>query len=156
MTGDRDGEQAFFEFFNLMLGKQLGYGSSRKVYNLELDKHCVVKVETGPGNFQNIREWDLWNNVKDTVHAKWFAPCKRLSENGQILVMSKTEPPGPNDWPAEIPAFFDDIHKANFGMVQLLDLRTNKEDWHFVCHDYGWNNAVRGGLSKRMQKVDWK
>ena len=65
------------EFVNAMCGKLIGEGQDRKVFELPITggKWCV-KFETGSGRlFQNVEEWNIWQAVQDTEHAKWFAPC---------------------------------------------------------------------------------
>jgi hypothetical protein len=121
----------------------MGYGTHRAVYLSKLLPDCVIKMELGD-RFANVIEWEVWNAVKDTEHAKWFAPCLHLSPNGMILVQQKTEPA--YEYPKEIPAYFTDIKGENFGML----------NGNFVCHDYGNNLLMERGMTKRMRKVNWQ
>lgn len=76
----------------LLCGQFLGEGMSRKVFVCGLDSSLVVKVETEAGRFQNVKEWELWQEIQYTSAAKWLAPCLHLSPDGTILVMARTSP----------------------------------------------------------------
>src|SRR3954463_9295638 len=76
----------------IMLGAKLGGGMSRQVYDCAIGEHIVVKVEADEGHFQNVIEWETWQSLKDTAHARWLAPCHFISPCGGVLIMSKVEP----------------------------------------------------------------
>lgn len=133
------------DLFWMMCRQQIGAGMSRNVYSSDVLKDSVIKVEETRGHFQNILEWEIWNRMQSTVHAKWFAPCEWISPNGLLLVMAKTTPLEKDKYPKELPAFFTDIKYANFGLYK----------GNFVCHDYGFTLLMERGMSKRMQKVEW-
>lgn len=115
------------DLVGLFLGKELGDGMSRRVYEFIQDKSCVVKVEDAGDKFQNVFEWKVWQAVKDTKYAKWFAPCVDISANGIFLIQKRVEMIPKAQYPEEIPPFFTDLKYANFGLF-------NKR---FVCFDYG-------------------
>lgn len=132
----------------LFLGKLIGSGLSRTVYEYEQDKTCVIKYEHGEGRWQNILEWEIWNTVKDTKLAKWFAPCIDISPNGHFLIQKRAEKVPKSFFPKEIPALFGDLKYDNFGMIGK----------QFVCIDYGTVHipAINKMLTmKKLKKADW-
>jgi hypothetical protein len=131
--------------FNMMCGELVGSGSRRKVFDFNFMSNHVVKVEQDPHSFQNIHEWEVWRSVSETDYAKWFAPCKYISPNGQILIMERTLPLDNQKYPKLIPAFFTDTKYGNFGLLK----------GKFVCHDYGIHLFHEQGMSKRMRKAYW-
>lgn len=132
---------------SLFIGKRLGSGMSRTVYEHELDKTCVVKIESGGNRFQNVLEWEVWQTVKDTKFAKWFAPCIDISPNGIILIQKKADLIPKSQYPKSIPRFFMDTKFENFGMIGK----------QFVCFDYGTAHidALNRSLTKKLKKADW-
>lgn len=133
------------DFFQLVCGEQIGAGLGREVFELVLNPDLVVKFETGGGSFQNVHEWQVWQSVQFTDHAKWFAPCRKISSCGTVLIQSRTQPVRREELPERIPSFFSDTKIENWG---LLDGQT-------VCHDYGTHMMLERGISKRKFKVDW-
>ncbi len=127
---------------NMMLGKELGRGTSRTVFANDLLPTTVVKVEAGAGLFQNVLEWKIWEEVKGTPLAKWFAPCRFISPNGMLLIQDRTYQP--RHYPEKIPSFFTDLKVNNFG--QIGDM--------FVAHDYGLIR-LGVGLGNRMRTAKW-
>lgn len=134
------------EFIDTFCGKLIGHGYSRQVYEYKLDSSLVIKIETCINvskYFQNVIEYDTWINIKDTDLSKWFAPCVYISYNGNVLIQKKTNPV--KKYPDMIPIFLTDTKKQNYGMYK----------GKFVCHDYGTNNLIKYGFTKRMKKADW-
>ena len=121
----------------------IGSGVARKVYNSPLFPDCVVKIENTAGSFQNVIEWNTWLNVKDTKRAKWFAPCVAISPCGGILIQKKTQPAV--KFPTRLPKFLGDTKPSNYGMYQ----------GRFVCHDYGFDYFLKGGLSPGLVEAVW-
>lgn len=132
------------EFFNTLVGKQLGRGMSRTVYAFKLNPDLVVKIEEGKGSFQNIREWEYWNEMKDSPVARWLAPCLYISPCGSVLIQSRVLPLDRSKYPKKIPHFFTDTKYQNFGLYK----------GKFVCIDYGSIPFAKGVTSK-MVKADW-
>lgn len=117
-----------------MLGKKIGNGVHRHVYDYNLEKNYVIKLEVGSSS-ANITEYLLWDEIQgfkgDLAWVKeWFAPVKWISPNGKILVMEKTEEKPGKERPRKVPSFFSDLKYDNWGWIG------NK----FVCHDYGFIN----------------
>lgn len=117
------------EFLDFFLGKHLGSGVSRDVYQHNFDPKLVVKVENREALGDNWAELRIWHAIKHTEHAKWFAPCSYISTNGIILLQTKTEQldsKPESKIPDLIPAFFTDVKPSNFGWIGN----------QMVCHDY--------------------
>lgn len=66
----RDGVENHFrgivakDFFLAMTGDWLGGGIGRGVYVLGTDPSLVVKIETASHSFQNVAEWEVWNQLE--------------------------------------------------------------------------------------------
>jgi hypothetical protein len=127
----------------------LGKGIGRRVFSLEKlhpgQPDLVIKVEDGNRKFQNVVEYDTWLHVETTRWARWFAPVYWISQNGTVLIMRRTQRPGPKQFPQKMPRFLTDFKRANYGIL----------DGRIVCHDYGTNLAVTHGLSDQLRKVEW-
>jgi hypothetical protein len=132
------------EFFNTLIGKQLGRGVARTTYAFSANAGMVIKVETKGNSYQNVREWEYWNEMKDTPVAKWLAPCLYISPCGAVLVQERVQMIEHSKYPKKIPAFFTDTKYQNFGML----------NGKFVCFDYG-NIPFAKGISTKMQNVKW-
>lgn len=131
------------DLFNMIAGDHLGGGIAREVFVHGQDSDLVLKIETESRSFQNVLEWEAWQRLRDTEHAKWFAPCVSISSCGLILVQKRTMPA--LHYPDTLPAFITDTHMGNFGTI----------DGQFVCHDYGANLLMERGMTKRMVKANW-
>jgi hypothetical protein len=133
------------EFMYHFTGKRLGSGSSRVTFAHPFDKTKVIKMENRADTFQNVREWEFWNDMRHVKKvAEWLAPCHNISYNGTFLVMERTtdiiKPP------AKLPKFLTDHKLENFGML----------NGRVVCRDYGhviyniddkhrkWNGTMQG------------
>ena len=138
------------EAFDLLCGDLLGRGMSRMVFASKLLPDCVVKVEEGAGQFQNVIEWETWQRVMGTPYSRWFAQCKWISPNGSVLIMERTRPPGLDDYPERMPVFLTDMKRTNYGMA-----RSNGDISWLVCHDYGTSLLFEHGMTKRMKKANW-
>jgi hypothetical protein len=139
--------ELYEEFVNAMCGKLIGEGQDRKVFELPItnNKWCV-KFETGSGRlFQNVEEWNVWQAVRDTEHAKWFAPCHWISPNGRVLIMRQTEQLRKSEYPDKVPNYFTDMKFGNFGHLE----------GNFVAHDYGVHLISQKGLTNRMITAHW-
>ena len=121
------------EFYYFMTGKHLGGGMSREVFVHPTDPTKVIKVENSAGKFQNVLEWQTWQDFKYAPKvAKWLAPCHSISDSGTFLIMSRTDPLPIKRLPAKLPQFITDHKIENMG---LLDNRV-------VCHDYAYTIAT--------------
>jgi hypothetical protein len=129
------------EAYKFLLGKELGFGLSRKVFECNLCSEYVVKVEyTSQRYFQNVLEMLTWREVETTKLAKYFAECIAISDGGQLLIQEKTRPVLKRELPKKLPEFFGDIKQDNWGVVS----RSGRE--LVVCHDYGYINILAKGL----------
>ena len=115
------------DLVHLFLGKIIGRGSAREVYQCAQDGECVIKVELEDESFQNVVEWEIWQSVKETKFAKYFAPCVAISSNGIFLVQKKVDDLHKKDFPKKVPHFFSDRKYRNYGLYK----------GNFVCRDYG-------------------
>ena len=114
------------EFASFSLGKWLGGGMSRQVYEHPTDKNKVIKIENSAREFQNVIEWEFWQNWQyDKDVSKWLAPCYSISYNGTFLIMDRTIPLITT--PKYLPTFLTDHKLDNYGMLK----------GKLVCHDYG-------------------
>jgi hypothetical protein len=132
--------------FRMLIGKWLGGGISRQVYECALFPEYVVKVEDEAGRFQNIVEWETWSRVEHTEHAKWFSPCRWISPNGIVLIMQRTRELGDSDFPSRMPAFLGDFKRENYGRIGR----------RIVCHDYGTHLMLETGMTLRTRRVTWR
>jgi hypothetical protein len=133
------------DFFALFCGERLGDGIGRAVYAHAQDEDLVLKFETRSGSFQNIIEWETWQEVQDCKYAKHFAPCVDISHCGTVLIMKRTRPLVKEMLPKRMPEFLCDFKVANYGLL----------DGKLVCHDYGFTLLMTHGLSKKTRKADW-
>lgn len=134
------------DLFNFITGKNLGEGIGRTVYECNLIKDTVIKIERS--GFQNIREWEIWDEVKETKYAKWFAPCIYISPCGIYLIQKKTEKIPKSEYPEKVPAFLFDKKYDNYGIIK----KGNKKQ--LVAHDYG-TFSLTNGYSNRLVKANW-
>ncbi len=130
---------------DLFVGPLIGSGTFRVVYGGKHDETAVIKFELDGWCFQNVMEHEVWQEVRGTEHAKWFAPVLDISPCGSILIQRRTRPLRPEELPDKMPNYFTDLKMKNFG---LLGKR-------IVCHDYGITNLMRVGMTRRMCKADW-
>lgn len=119
---------SYREFTGIYLGKPIGSGAYRRVYEHCLDDSLVIKVEEEPGDFANVIEHMLWKEIEHfKVLARWFAPVIAISPSGSVLLQKRTLPIQKKHLPKRIPNFLFDVKHDNWGMI----------DGHPVCHDYG-------------------
>lgn len=128
------------ELLSLFLGKEIGGGMSRRVFEIKRDETKIIKIENTMGHFQNVIEWQTWEALKNTPHAKWLAPCYEISPCGTVLIMAKTSPLNLGR-PQKLPSWITDHKAENFGYL-------NKK---IVCHDYG-TNLLLNHASKAMRR----
>lgn len=130
----------------LFLGPLIATGMSRTVYAHEQDKTLVIKYEHGNARWQNILEWEIWQCVKDTKAAKWFAPCIDISPNGHFLIQKRAEKLPKHYFPKKVPVMLGDLKYDNFGMIGK----------QFVCVDYGTAHITALNLSLEVKKIKMK
>ena len=133
------------DLFDMVCGDRIGDGVGRQVYIYDPDPEWVLKFETPACSFQNVKEWDVWCAVEHTKLAKWFAPVRRISSNGSIIMQRRTSPMRPDEYPTKVPWFFTDMKRENWGQI----------DGQPVCHDYGLHLMLEKGMANRLVKADW-
>ena len=131
------------DFNTLFLGKRLGEGVGREVFEYQINPRWVVKLENH--GLQNYNEAALWFAVEGTPWAEWFAPVRWLSSNGRVLIMDRTRTPAKNrPLPEFIPNFMTDVKTDNMGILR----------GRWVFHDYGYSNVKEVGL-RHAGLVPW-
>ncbi len=131
------------ELFQWICGKKIGEGVYREVYVYNFDPKYVVKVAKDEnGRAHNLLENEIWYQA-DKRLARWLAPCHRLSKSGKYLLMRRTKPVSKGQVPRKIPAFFDDAHSDNWGIL----------NGRVVCIDYGLVHLSKNPM--RMVKKKW-
>lgn len=132
---------------DLLVGEQLGVGIYRKVGVFLPDPTLVIKCAVDDPH-QNILEWEIWDTVKDTPYAKWFAECVRISACGMFMLQRRLEHRPRSEYPKKIPTFFTDLKYKNFGWL----------NGQFKCLDYSGLMMLiqrQNGLNNRVKKADW-
>ena len=123
---------------SLMVGKKLGEGIARKVYEFLPDPDYVIKIEDRARSFQNIEEYHFWNdNRYDKSVAKWLAPIHSISPSGTVLLMKRIQPVALKELPDKIPQWLDDVKVEHFGRL----------DGKIVVCDYAF---TRSELPRRL------
>jgi hypothetical protein len=120
-------------------------GQDRTVWEWLPDKRLVAKVELGARAFQNVFEYETWQRVKDTKWARWFAPVETIGPSGVMLLMRRTAPAQPTDYPRKVPRFFTDLKRANWGRL----------GGELVCHDYGRHLLMEEGMTSKLKVARW-
>jgi len=143
------------DFIDFFCGKCIGEGESRSVYEFRLDNTLVIKIDRiddlkGRRGFNNVSEYELYNNVKDDYPkiAQFMAPCISISKCGKVMLQKKTRPLTDKEkklLPKKIPALFTDIKLENWGMLS----------GKFVCHDYANNTCFTLAANTNFKKAEW-
>lgn len=126
------------DFIRMFTGPKIAQGVARSVYELIGQPALVLKVEVTEQTFQNVLEWQFWTSVQFTPWAALFAPCRRVSPCGHILIQERTKPLPEDFTLPNLPDFLSDLKPENFGTI----------DGRLVCHDYALNNALVERLSR--------
>ena len=133
----------------LFAGQLIGGGMSRNVYSYGVSDEYVIKFEFGQGDFQNTKEWLVWNYVRDVgAIAAWFAPCNHISHMGRWLIQRRTTPVTIDELRKElprVPALFTDLKVGNWGRIGK----------RVVCHDYGTCLITQEGVTTKTRKAEW-
>lgn len=120
------------DMFRGMVGKLIGRGASRAVYEWTPDPKLVVKIEIA-ATFQNVMEWEIYDYLRGEKAAEYFAEPVWIGSYGSVMLMKKTQPINDSQLPKLLPDWISDRKRENFGWL----------DGKVVCHDYGVNNIVR-------------
>lgn len=131
---------------DVFVGREIGRGTYRTVYSCPVDKSIVIKYQRERCQFDNVTEWLVWQEYKDTPDvSKWLAPCHYISASGDLLLQARTS--FIRELPDKMPAFLCDFKPRNYGTLG------RGKSKRIVCHDYGYllNNKLRTG----MKNVKW-
>lgn len=130
---------------NLLVGRCLGQGAFRRVYELRHAPDMVLKLEYSH-DFANAKEWITWRELEGTEWAQWLAPCVSIDEFGGALVQRRADDLTDEQWASlrEYPAFLGDAGRRNWGWFEGRP----------VMRDYAFNHLSSRGLS-RMKMVRW-
>ena len=100
------------------LGKYIGAGGCRKVYEHKDNPEWVIKVAKSPRKVvANRSEWNVWQALKDTPEAKYLAPCIEISEDNKWLVQMKAKPATKVFRSEEVRWWMKDFKLVNMGML---------------------------------------
>lgn len=152
VTADRVDDQfktiVASDFLQLFAGDFLGGGIGRGVFACTVDETLVIKIETPSRSFQNVVEWEAWQEIKHLRPSirKWFAPCVAISPCGIVMLQKRTTPLNEEELPKRVPAFLTDTKLSNFGLYE----------GRIVAHDYGLSNLISSGLSPKMKIAEWE
>lgn len=130
----------------LLFGAALGIGIHRKVGVFRPDPSLVIKCAIECPNI-NVLEEEIWQMVKETNIAKWFAPCVEISPCGIFLLQKRVEMRPKGEYPKLIPSFFGDTKYTNYGWL----------NGQFVCCDYAGfiSTSMTHKWNGKMKKADW-
>lgn len=131
---------------SLFLGELLGIGIHRRVGVFKPDNSLVLKCAVECPNI-NILEEEVWQMVRETNIAKWFAPCVSISDCGMFLLQRRVETRPRSEYPRLVPSFFGDCKYSNYGWI----------DGQFVCCDYAGfiSSSMSHKWSGQMKKAGW-
>lgn len=136
------------DLMELVLGKELGVGYTRRVYVNKLNPFQVIKYEDDPTKLgQNTMEYQIWNRAQNEPNVKkWLAPCFHISPGGKYLVQARVKPVRMQDMPRKVPAWMGDLKISNFGRYK----------GRIVCCDYGiLIGMLLAQATTRMKVADW-
>jgi hypothetical protein len=133
------------EMGDILLGRRLGYGAYRQVYQCTLDESLVIKVaNSNYSRTHNILEYHLWFEVYSTKYAAWLAPCVSISSKGKYLIQKRVDAVPKMEYQKRVPEWFTDLKYGNFGLYL----------GRFVCCDYAglkWDT----GMSSKTVVAQW-
>lgn len=138
------------DFFNLYVGKFIGGGQYRRVYENDVNKTTIIKFEVGESSFENCIEWEVWKSIKDYPSiARWFAPCLHISPCGTVLVQARCSIAPDSKYPKKVPMCFSDFKRENWGLYKS----------RMVCFDYGAHSTIilTEGIANcsKLKRVKW-
>lgn len=124
---------------DLFVGDCIGEGSSRSVFELAREPNKVLKMEYAGKTFHNVIEWKIWQAVRDTPVADWFAECYEIDCWGGALIQRRADvfesekaflQALERTRAGHVPDIFDDVRYNNFGLIAEV----------VVCVDYGYSH----------------
>lgn len=124
------------DILDLLCGDFIGEGQTRRVYNCNLVKGYVVKIEKEAGSHDNLLEYYFYNAVKYQPEiVKWLAPTSWISNNGRVLLQKKASlitPENKKRIPDKVPDWMTDMKYSNYGFIGK----------QFVCFDYAFSADI--------------
>ena len=134
---------------NPFLGPLIGEGIARRVYKCAPFPKYVVKVQTRMSyedrDYQNVAEYTMWEELRNTDVGQWMAPICWISEDGKYLLQEWCKKCPWDRIPSKVPRVFADCHEDNFGLLKDKP----------VLIDFGRNWAHRlAANAKGMRKVE--
>jgi hypothetical protein len=97
------------------LGKYLGEGFRRIVYEHKDRPDLVIKFLKKLDDDHKKLEFENWKNLKDTERGKWLVPCEYLSEDGRFLFQKKVKVLEIEEAPKEVPEWIKILGDWEFG-----------------------------------------
>lgn len=133
------------DLLGMVVGRYDGYGTYRAIFDHATDASLIVKVENQSQSFSNVNEWNVWQAVKETKLARWFAPCVDISPRGIVLIARRCKPIPREMLPDKVPAFFTDLKVENWGLYEGRP----------VCLDYGCHLMLERGMTTKLRAARW-
>lgn len=133
----------------LIRGEPIAEGCSRRVYKYNPDTSFVIKEEKAGYKFDNITEWEMWSELKETPYGNWMARCLTISPLGLALIQERTQRVPEALLPKMIPSIFFDVKAENWGMV----MRRGKK--LYVCHDYAHSRVMNVPKKIKLVPAKW-
>jgi len=123
------------------LGKKIGEGAHRVVYEYLPDPEWVAKVlKAGDGNAKEIEHFAM---LKANKLGHLVAPCRRLGKDPDVILMVRAERAEFEEGEmVKVPLFFPDFKPDNYGML----------GGRLVAIDYERMEAPTGC----MRSVEWR
>lgn len=134
------------ELENFFLGKKLGQGHARIVFEHKHDTELAIKFDYDGGR-ANWLEWEIWQEARNwqgklLPYKNWLCPCHYISPCGTFMIVSKAEKLPTKLIPKKIPSFLTDQNLANFGLIGKK----------VVCLDYEFIPVMTMANNLRMVK----
>ena len=101
-----------------VIGNLIGRGVCRHVYECKENKDIVIKIEPYAKDFQNVKEWNVWQQFKNFNEVSdRLAPCIDISPCGVVLIQKKCDKVV--TFPEYLPEFMtNDPTYQNFGLLE--------------------------------------
>lgn len=138
---------AMQDMVRFCFGDFINRGEYRLVFDWKFRPNTVVKFCRAEDCQSNWNEYSVWQAVKNTKNAKWFAPVVDISPCGRFLLMEKAVAVEHGDkLPKMLPNFFTDIKPSNFGFINGI----------LVCTDYQFiTRAIDLAFVTNKRIADW-
>lgn len=116
------------------LGRMLGSGGHRDVYEFKVDPAVVVKVAKSNRKItSNRQEWDAWQTLKDTDEAQFLVPCIAIADDNKWMLQAKALPTDRCFAGQEVRPWMNDMAPKNCGIYNgrlvAVDYGSDKTSW---------------------------